>query len=314
MKQIGGEQNKIGDTLTTDQVQELQRFGALDWEPRDIAIYFNFDIKQFTFEYSDADSIVCLIVTRGRLQSLAAISTKLLNNAEAGDTPSIAQIQKINRDKSFKTTKLDIFGGFEDEESYQRLSDYIATGASKDLSTKEQLYIDLLHLVFSLSKQHDRRYVIKFLTRTPHKISYARAVDIYDEAVNLFYSNRRITKEALRQKYADDLESWANMVAKTATCAADYDIAGNLKAKAAKILRLDQSDPEQLPPSQYIRPIRLLSLDSSDVNLPPANRDDLARQIESVLAPDAVKKRLRMEAGIEDIDFIEILNVAQEEN
>ena len=63
-----------------------------------------------------------------------------------------------------------------------------------------------------------------------------------------------------------------------------------------------------------IKPIRLLSLDSSDVSLPPANRDALSRQIDSVLAPDAVKKRLRMEAGIEDVDFIEIINVAQEEN
>ena len=76
----------------------------------------------------------------------------------------------------------------------------------------------------------------------------------------------------------------------------------------------DQPDPEQLPSSQYIKPIRLLSLDSSDVSLPPANRDALSRQIDSVLAPDAVKKRLRMEAGIEDVDFIEIINVAQEEN
>lgn len=89
---------------------------------------------------------------------------------------------------------------------------------------------------------------------------------------------------------------------------------GRHAGKGRKILRLDQPDPEQLPSSQYIKPIRLLSLDSSDVSLPPANRDALSRQIDSVLAPDAVKKRLRMEAGIEDVDFIEIINVAQEEN
>ena len=167
---------------------------------------------------------------------------------------------------------------------------------------------------FALSKQHDRRNVIKFLTKPPFKLSYARAVDIYDEAVNLFYSNRRVTKEALRQKYADDLEAWSSIVAQRATCAADYAVAADMRAKAAKILRLDQPDPEQLPSSQYIKPILFPPLDSSGVTLPPANRDALSRQIDSVLAPDAVKKRLRMEAGIEDVDFIEIINVAQEEN
>ena len=42
------ERNRIGDTLTREQIEELQRFGALEWEPRDIAIYFSFDIAQFT--------------------------------------------------------------------------------------------------------------------------------------------------------------------------------------------------------------------------------------------------------------------------
>lgn len=52
--------------------------------------------------------------------------------------------------------------------------------------------------------------------------------------MNLFYSNRRVTKEALRQKYADDLEAWSSIVAQRATCAADYAVAADMRAKAAK--------------------------------------------------------------------------------
>ena len=68
------ERNRIGDTLTREQIEELQQFGALEWEPRDMAIYFSFDIAQFTAEYNDPESIVTLAITRGRLQALATKS------------------------------------------------------------------------------------------------------------------------------------------------------------------------------------------------------------------------------------------------
>lgn len=119
------ERNKIGDTLTRSQVEELQRFGAMEWEPRDIATYFGFDVTQFTAEYDDPESIVTLAITRGRLQALATINKALLDNAEAGDLPSINQLEKIRREKSFKTSKLDIFGSFDNEKAFQRVYEYI---------------------------------------------------------------------------------------------------------------------------------------------------------------------------------------------
>ena len=36
-------------------------------------------------------------------------------------------------------TKLDVFGGFTDEQSYQRIMDYIDKGCEDDLAAKEQL-------------------------------------------------------------------------------------------------------------------------------------------------------------------------------
>lgn len=88
MANLSYKQNIIGDDLTTESVQELQRYGALEWNPRDIAISMGFDIDQFTAEYKDPDSIVSLAITRGRLQAQAVISTKVLDNAKLGDLPS----------------------------------------------------------------------------------------------------------------------------------------------------------------------------------------------------------------------------------
>ena len=195
----------IGENLAPEEEQRLVDLGALGWPPEDIARSINANVEQFTQEYNDPNSRVAVLIARGLLQKRALLEIRLMDEALGGNIPATTQLYKVQRDRSFEMTKLDVFGGFTDEQSYQRIMDYIDKGCEDDLSAKEQLYIDLLNLVFSLSKQHDRRNVIKFLTKPPFKLSYARAVDIYDEAVNLFYSNRRVTKEALRQKYADDL-------------------------------------------------------------------------------------------------------------
>lgn len=180
----------IGENLAPEEEQRLVDLGALGWPPEDIARSINANVEQFTQEYNDPNSRVAVLIARGLLQKRALLEIRLMDEALGGNIPATTQLYKVQRDRSFEMTKLDVFGGFTDEQSYQRIMDYIDKGCEDDLPAKEQLYIDLLNLVFSLSKQHDRRNVIKFLTKPPFKLSYARAVDIYDEAVNLFYSNR----------------------------------------------------------------------------------------------------------------------------
>lgn len=82
----------------------------------------------------------------------------------------------------------------------------------------------------------------------------------------------------------------------------------------AKVLRLDQNDPEVLPATNTKN-------SSGCSRLPPKPRvtsgqpDVLAAQIDEMLIPEREKRRLRMEGGIEDVDIIEILeNVSQEES
>lgn len=157
--------NIIGDSLTPDLVQELQGYGALEWSPRDIAISMGFDIDQFTAEYKDPDSTVSLIITRGRLQAQADISKKVFENAKLGDLPSILHLEKIRREKSFQTSKLDIFGGFDDQKSFEKVSEYIAAGRTAELSNNEKLFIDLLSIINSLDRQFGKRATIKLLTQ-----------------------------------------------------------------------------------------------------------------------------------------------------
>ena len=298
--------NKIGDTLTREQIEELQRRGALEWGPRDIAVYLGVEIAPFTAEYNDPDSIVALAVRRGQLQALAAIGKSLLGNAESGDIPAINHLEKIRREKSFKTSKLDIFGTFNNEEAFRRVYEYIAEGRTNDLSNNEKLFLDLLTIINSLDRQFGKRPTVKFLVQQLG-YSYDRAVDYYNQADSLFYSNRNTTKEALRNKYAELLEDLFHAAKNTAQSPKDFEAASEIIAKAAKIRKLDEPEIQKLPPAAYLRQIRMFSLTPEILGLPPINRQEVNEQILHLNLPETEKARLRREALIEDVDIAEIL-------
>ena len=298
-------QNIIGDDLTRDQVQELQRYGALEWTPRDIAICMGFDIDQFTAEYKDPESIVSLAITRGRLMTSATIGSKILGNAEKGDLPSILHLEKIRREKSFQTSQLDIFGGFDDQKSFEKVSEYVAAGRTEELSNNEKLFIDLLSIINSLDRQFGKRATIKLLTQQ-FGYSYDRAVDYYDQADQLFYSNRNTTKEAMRNKYAEMLDNIAHAALATAQTSKDYEAVSEIIAKAAKIRKLDEPEIQKLPAQMYLRQIRMFSLTTEVLGLPPVNRQEINDQIQQLRIPEVEKRRLRQEALIDDVDIIEM--------
>lgn len=304
--------SKIG--LTEENREDLLRLGALGWENADIASYFGWDEHDFLTECSNHDSEIAKLLNRGRLQKRAEIEIRLMNEAVGGNLTAAKQFSEVMRDRSFRISKLDIFGGPADEGAMQRIQEYISNGCSRDLSKDEQLYIDLMIIIYSLDGQHGKRKTIKFLTRPPFGFTYQRASDMYAEAIEMFFADRRVSKDALRAKMADQLDSLYSATIASARTPKDYEIAANILAQKAKLQRLDQEDPVVLPAAQYQKRFRLLSLDPASIGLPPANRDVMAAQIDSMLEPDKVKRRLRMESGIEDVDIIEILENVQEEN
>lgn len=303
----GTERNKIGDALTRDQVVELQEYGALEWSARDIAIAMGLDIEQFVAEYDDPNSIITLAVNRGRLLALADTSKAILKNAKGGDLPSIQHLEKIRREKSFLTSKLDIFGAFADEKAFQRVYDYIAMGRTGELSNNEQLFLDLLSIINSLDRRFGKRATIKFLTQQCG-YSYDRAQDYYNQADALFYSNRNTTREALRNKYAELLEDLAHAARAAAQTPKDYEAVSEIIARAAKIRRLDEPEIEKLPPQNYLRQFRVFSLTPEVLGLPAVNRQLVSEQIQQLRVPEAEKRRLRRDALIEDVDIMELMD------
>ncbi len=291
-----------------DSLDRIASLAALGWPDNEIFISEGIDEKDVPEEVREA-------IEHGRLKKRADIEIAVARAAATGAPEAVKQFNEVVRDKSFSISKLDLFGGPEDQGAFERIQDYIAGGSRGDLSQKEQVYIDLLTMIYSLDGQWGKRRTVKFLTSKPFSFSYEQASNIYAEAIEMFFANRKVSKEAMRAKMADQYDTLYALAMQNARTTKDFEIAAGILSSKAKVLRLDQDDPQQLPAENYGKQFRVLSLSPEVIGLPRANRDELARQIDGIVAPEAVKKRLRVDAGIDDLDIVKFMdNVVQEES
>lgn len=291
-----------------DSLDRIAYLAALGWPDNEIFISEGIDEKSVPEEVREA-------IEHGRLKKRADIEIAVARAAASGTPEAVKQFNEVVRDKSFSLSKLDLFGGPEDEGAFERIQDYIAGGSKGNLSQEEQVYIDLLTMIYSLDGQWGKRRTIKFLTSKPFSFSYEQASNMYAESIEMFFANRKVSKEAMRAKMADQYDTLYVLAMQNARTTKDFEIAAGILSSKAKVLRLEQDDPQQLPAENYSKQFRVLSLSPEVIGLPRANRDELARQIDGIVAPEAVKKRLRVDAGIDDLDIVKLMdNVAQEES
>ena len=304
--------------LTPKLLDDLSSLAALGWTDAELARFLDITERQLADILADPTPTdnpnIRDAIKRGQLEKRAKIELAVVRGAMDGDAGSIEQFRDIVRDKSFSISKLDLFGGAEKEGAFERIQEYIASGSKGDLSDKERMYIDLLTLVYSLDGQYGKRRTVRFLTSEPFGLPYQRAADIYSEAMELFYCNRKVSKEALRNKMADQFDTLYVAARDAAKTSKDYAVAADILANKARALQLDRDDPAKLPAEIYRPMFRLLSATPESIGLPAANRDELERQIETVVAPEAVKRRLRTDAGIVDLDIVKYLEDAKEES
>ena len=291
-----------------DILDRVANLAALGWPDNEIFISESIDSGKVPEDVRAA-------IEHGRLKKRADIEIAVARAAASGTPEAVKQFNEVVRDKSFSLSKLDLFGGPEDEGAFERIQDYISGGSKGNLSQKEQVYIDLLTMIYSLDGQWGKRRTIKFLTSKPFSFSYEQASNMYAESIEMFFANRKVSKEAMRAKMADQYDTLYALAMQNARTTKDFEIAAGILSSKAKVLRLDQDDPKQLPIENYRKQFRVLSLSPEVIGLPRANRDELARQIDGIVAPEAVKKRLRVDAGIDDLDIVKLMdNVAQEES
>lgn len=199
-----------------------------------------------------------------------------------------------------------------DHSYFDTLQDYIQSGCTIPLTDDELEYYNILYALVGISRKYGKDNAIAFLMHDPFHVERSRARQMFAESMNLFYQNDSIENDAYRNMLFDDLNKAALVVLQNAESSKDMEVYGNLKTQAAKIKQLDKPDPVK-PKEITEKPIKVYDLDPRSVGLPSANRHQLAAQIDGL---DDVslreKTRLKRDAGIEDINIIEMLDDQEE--
>ena len=202
-----------------------------------------------------------------------------------------------------------------DESKYHLLEAYIESGSTGNLEEDEIDYLQILTLMNSMRRKYGKEKTLKFFQKPPYGISAYRCKQMFDESINLFYSNEKVEKKALRALKADQLEKAAELVMATAKCAADIEVYGKLIRDSAIIRQLDKVDPPAIPEELYKKPIKIYSLDPGVLKLPKANRNKLAERIDALTdVTEKDRQRFKQEAQIEEIDFEEQIDELTEKN
>ena len=233
-----------------------------------------------------------------------------LSNPEAIilDALGLARYQDVVKNRTGVMKRLDLFGGPIDGGAWDAIQEYIGTGSKGRLTPKEEHYLDLLNLVFSLDGQYGKRNTIKFLVSPYFGFSYEQASNLYSEAIETFYANRGISKDAMRAKTADQLEAAYVAAINVAKTAKDFKNAAEILKMKAEVLCLDREDTVVLSQQVYNRPYVIVALDPGSIGLPKVDRRELGVLIDGVIVsggvPESEHRRISMDAGIIDIEEI----------
>ena len=302
--------------LTEEKLEELERLAALSYTIPDMAMYFGLPSDEFQADAENSDSKINYHIRRGILVNTARTQMEVMNNAEKGNTQAIQLLSKIQYRKNFETARRDILYDCEiDEKILHRLEAYIESGSTIKLKPGEELYLEAMTLMNSMRRKYGRSKTIKFFCNAPFNLSYAQARDMYEHSINLFYSDSKVEKKALRNLKAQQLEDAAKMVLDTAKEPSDFEIYGKLIKLSAEILQQNQPDPPEIPKGTYDRPYRVFTLDPKLIGMDRPDRNLLARQIDEIVgATETEKQKAKYDAGIEDIPFEDMLNEYKEEN
>lgn len=300
--------------LTDEKKEELERLAALGYRADEMAMYFGVDQKSFVEASKDQGSWIHYHIKRGQLISLAKEQMQILTEAETGNVTASQHLANLRRNRGWEVSKLDIFGAFDNKKLLDRLEDYLQSGNLNKINSEEAIYFDALMLMDGMGRKYGRRNTVRVFTSPPFNLTYSRASEMFDESQNLFYTDRNVTKKALRVKKAEQLEEAAIIVRDNAQTAKDWEVYSKIVMDSAKLRELDKPDPVQLPAELYIKPIRVYSLDTDAIGLSKIDRQQLASQIESLEIPEREKIRLRNDALIEPFNILETLHGLEEES
>lgn len=189
------------------------------------------------------------------------------------------------------------------------LMEYINTGKTEGIQDPEMIiYLEQLELVrrWYDSLQHESK-IIRALCLAYSDLTPRSAKTRYNDSMNYFYSDTTIKKSAYRNKAADKMEKLANAVILSAKEPKDYKYAAEILHKAEIVRGSMEADKDVIPDDIFHQKQPIFIMDPSMIGLPRADRNVLAKQIETFALTEGQKDKLKQEAGVADFQILEHL-------
>jgi hypothetical protein len=137
-------------------------------------------------------------------------------------------------------------------------------------------------------------------------LSVKQAKSRVRDAVEYFYIDGDLKKDAYRHIHYEKQMQAAQLVLETARSAADIKIASEIWERAGRAKQLHLPDAEEFPEGMFEQKWKIYSLDTSDVGLPElADRNQLGAMIDSFNVTEAEKIRLKQDAGVEPREILD---------
>ena len=204
------------------------------------------------------------------------------------------------------------------ESQFDRLQDYAQEGFKGELNEEEQNYYNALLAQLGVYRKYGRSAAIHFLMVQPFNCSRRTATRMMDEAVNLFYADDNVTRQAWRNLMFEEMRNAALAILKTEGITPDdMETYRRMMESAYKFKQLDMPDPEEPDKADRHNEIKVYELTGKHLGLPNIDRNRVADLIDNLNVGDEQKERLKRDAGVNPVDIEEVLedtmNITEDE-
>ena len=191
--------------------------------------------------------------------------------------------------------------------SLDDIYDFIDSKSNK-ISPEIERYLDLMDKVrgmhLRIAKFGSKEMILQHLMKVEDLSRYL-ANKVYNDALEYFYCDNHISKQAWRNIIVEKQEKLINMALHLVKDVSDLAKIAKMNIDLGILLQLDKEDPPELPTELFARPFKLYSFDAKMLGLPTAvDRGKLAKLIDAL--PELTEKErilIRQEALIEPLNL-----------
>jgi len=181
------------------------------------------------------------------------------------------------------------------------IHDFIENGNKANADPVIVEYLQLMDKVRGMYLRFDefgsKDHIVNHLMKVDGYSRYL-ATNLYNDTLEYFYCESKISKDAWRNIYAEKMEKVINLSMLMIKDVADGAKVVRMLKELGEMRNLDKEDVEELPEEWFAKPWKLYGMDAEYLGLPTVSRPKLAEQIDALPElPEKVREMIKREAG-----------------